>query len=77
MQTTIWIVTTITLAVLAVGALIVARRHRRTLLPASPGTISVTEPTLDTLESPRHAAEASAARSPVGHADGGAHRRSA
>lgn len=74
MQTTIWVISAIAVAVLAVGAVRTARRNRRTLVPAAPVTISVTEPTVDTLESPRHAAEARAMES-ADHVDGGIRRR--
>jgi hypothetical protein len=79
MQTTIWIISGVAVAVLILGAVWAARLGRRRFVPAAPAptTISVTEPTVDTLESPRHAAEARALEQHA-HVDvGGTHRRTA
>jgi hypothetical protein len=71
MDTSIWIITLIALGGLAVGVARAARRRRR-LVPAGPATISVSEPTVDVLESPRHAAEA---RAEAAHLSAGGVRR--
>ena len=75
MQTTIWIIAALTVAALAVTTIRAARRHHRQLVPATPLTISVSEPTVDTLESPRYAAEARAAQASIGLAAGRTLRR--
>ena len=75
MQTAIWIVAAIAFVALAAGVVSAVRRRRRAYVPAAPMTISVTEPTGDTLESPRHAAEARAVESADDVGFGGAHRR--
>jgi hypothetical protein len=62
-------------ALVAVGVASVVRRRRHSYVPAAPATVSVSEPTVDTLESPRHAAEARAVDSADDVGTGGAHRR--
>lgn len=75
MQTTIWIIVVIAVVALAVGIARAARRSRRTYVPTVPATISVAEPVVDVLESPRYAAEARAARTSGEGIVGRVHRR--
>jgi hypothetical protein len=75
MQTTLWIIAAIAVVALVVGVVRAARRGRGALVATAPLTISVTEPVVDVLESPRHAAEARAALRAAAGPHGGTRRR--